>query len=78
MRHSMRREASAIWGAIRMLHGVSIIAQMVMDSGAPLSTMIVASWRIASALSTLANIRSRLRSWQQQQHRRSSRVWPVR
>jgi hypothetical protein len=51
----MRREASAIWGAIRMLHGVSIIAQMVMDSGAPLSTMMVSSWRIASALSALAN-----------------------
>ena len=54
-RHSMRGEASAIWGAPRMLRGVSIIAQMAMDSGAPLSTIIVSSCRMASALSTLGN-----------------------
>ena len=54
-RHSILLEASAIICALRMLRGVSIIAQMAIESGAPLATMMFSSCLIASALSTLGS-----------------------
>ena len=54
-RPSMRGVDSAMRCDSRILRGVSIIAQIVIESGAPLARMIDSMCRMASALSTLGS-----------------------